>query len=366
MRKKTSLALILLLFCLRGLCQITDEKIVLKSGKHSEEYELADGKYKKEGIYNIVSKKEYQIIEDFGANFYDIKYKNAMTILSYNAQLGDSLSVKDGLWKTFDEKENLSKETYWMNGINVWSKEYDLSNNLIEYDYDDFENDTNFYLTYRDRRLFKKSYYPPNDKNHATTFYYPESGIAISNAELYFYTNMATYNTDSTSFSLSAVNKSIEINAINCSTKSIKILDKNNNLIKFPLTIKKGETKYFTLPYTPDPISLKNEEIIKVNVSGLKDSLFDIYCNTRAAHIDGASIRHQKNLTLSRIKDRFLIIKSMGTVTTAFIQGDNIEERVYDIRGLTKIDLLDFEAGIYDLSIGSCDNGGFLKLIIEK
>ena len=56
----------------------------------------------------------------------------------------------------------------------------------------------------------------------------------------------------------------------------------------------------------------------------------------------------------------------MGTVTTASIQGNNIEERVYDIRGLTKIDLLDFEAGIYDLSIGSCDNGGFLKLIIEK
>ena len=366
MSKKTSLALILLLLCLRGSSQNTDEKIVLKSGKHYEEYELEDGKYKEEGIYNIVSKKEYQIIEDFGASFYDIKYKNATTMLSYHAKLGDSLSVKDGLWKTFHEKGYLFEETYWDNGIRIWSKVYDLSNNLIEYNYDDLENDTNFYLTYRDRRLFKKSYYPPNDKNHATTIYYPESDIAISNAELYFYKNMATHKTDSTSFSLSAPNKTIVINSINCSTKSIKILDKNNNLIKFPLTIKKDETQYFRLPYTPDPISLKNEEIIKVNVYGLKDSSFDIFCTTRAAHIDGESIMHQEYLTLSRTKDRFLIVKSMGTVTTASIQGNNIEERVYDIRGITKIDLLDFEAGIYDLSIGSCDNGGFLKLIIEK
>ena len=238
MSKKTSLALILLLLCLRGSSQNTDEKIVLKSGKHYEEYELEDGKYKEEGIYNIVSKKDYAFIkeENFGFPNYRIRYKKAEYILDFDSKRGDSLSVKDGLWKTFHEKGNLFKETYWDNGIHIWSKEYDLSNNLIEYHYKDFENDTSFYLTYRDRRLFKKIYYPPNDKNYATTIYYPESGVAISNAELYFYKNMVTHDTDSTSFSLSAPNKSIVINSIDCSNKSIKILDKNHQLIKFPLT----------------------------------------------------------------------------------------------------------------------------------
>ena len=88
----------------------------------------------------------------------------------------------------------------------------------------------------------------------------------------------------------------------------------------------------------------------------------DIY----AHHINGRTVETLKSLQLSKTKDKFLILPSMGTVTDATIISTNGDKSFYEINGITKIDLSKYSTGTYQLHISSCNTGGQLKFVITE
>ena len=61
-----------------------------------------------------------------------------------------------------------------------------------------------------------------------------------------------------------------------------------------------------------------------------------------------------------------LVLTKMGTVTDLFISKKSEPRRRFKIKGITKVDLNNFEEGIYNAQINSCNIGGNIKLNITK
>lgn len=96
----------------------------------------------------------------------------------------------------------------------------------------------------------------------------------------------------------------------------------------------------------------------------------NLYSQNIANHIDFNNVEKLEELELSKTKDGFLKVASLGTITTVSIlpkvsldappifQKDSFED--------IKVDLSDFDVGEYTLWITSCHTGGILKLKIVK
>jgi hypothetical protein len=89
-----------------------------------------------------------------------------------------------------------------------------------------------------------------------------------------------------------------------------------------------------------------------------------IYSNIYAHHVNGQTVETLASIQLSRTKDKFLVLPSMGTVTDATIVSNNGDKSFYKISGTTKIDLSTFPIGVYQLQISSCHTGGRMKFVI--
>ncbi len=86
----------------------------------------------------------------------------------------------------------------------------------------------------------------------------------------------------------------------------------------------------------------------------------------RYTHIDWKNVQTIGHLSLSKTKDKYLIVSSMGTVTNAYLKNIRGENTEYEIHGDTKISLEKLQIGDYDLSIFSCDTNGFIKFTITE
>jgi hypothetical protein len=91
---------------------------------------------------------------------------------------------------------------------------------------------------------------------------------------------------------------------------------------------------------------------------------YKIYSSIYAHHINGRTVETLDSIQLSKTKDKFLILPSMGTMTDATIISQSGDKSVYDIIGTTKIDLAKYAVGTYQLLISSCNTGGQLKFVI--
>ncbi len=334
----------------------------LKVGRWVEENEGGYEKFKETGYYKIVPLSKYDTLGQLEETTVRIKYKHSSPLLFFYARHDNYISVKDSVWQALNLKGKLLETTYWIEGINIWRKLFDDDGNLIEYDYDDLENDTSFYLTYISNQLFKKELFPPNDKNNATIIFYPDNRLIIPKAELSFYSKFSDISVNVFSLKLSC-RQEIIIKSVTSSSNNIQVSFPYNSV---PYKLASKDTATFQLIFTPTPISFRTNDTITIVTSEQNIPPYKIYCSLRASHIDGSNVGTIKEIVLSRTEDRYLIISPMGTRTDAVIKDTNGSLKKYVILSNTKIDLEEFQTGEYGLAIYSCNTGGDIKLkIIE-
>ena len=154
----------------------------------SDTVRFADGIRIFKGNKKAILIDTLEIIRAF-PNDFEVKYKGTTSSISYSDRVDNMVWVKNGIWNTYDSTGLLIEVNDWHNGINLWYKKYDNNGILTEHSYEDFGNDTSFYDDYIDGRLFKRGFYPPENKNKQTVIYYPKAPIGIDKAELYFEAN---------------------------------------------------------------------------------------------------------------------------------------------------------------------------------
>lgn len=129
----------------------------LKIGKWTEKH-FAYYNYSLTGNYKIIPLSKYDTIRTLGNNTYEIKYKNSTALMFFDGIKNGNISVKDNIWNSFDTTGNLRRISYWIEGLNQWTKYFDEKGNLVQHDYRDYEHDTSFQLSYINGRFFKKAF----------------------------------------------------------------------------------------------------------------------------------------------------------------------------------------------------------------
>ena len=336
----------------------------LKTGLWTEKSVDAYHTYTRTGNYKIIPLVKYDTIRKLGSNCYEINYKGSTPLLFYEKNVNGNISVKDSIWNASDSVGNIIRIDSWSEGLSLWTKYFNENGDLTEYDFHDYENDTSFHLTYINRRLFKKAFYPPENKNRQTKIYYPDNKLIISNAELSFTINFLTKPSAIEEISLSS-KEDLTINSISSKRQFIKITSLTNKPITFPLRISPSSPIIIKIIATPTAATYQMTDtlLISTNESGTP---YHIYSDIFAYHINGRTVEALTSIQLSRTNDKYLILPSMGTVTDATIISKNGESHYYEINGTTKIDLSVFPPGSYQLLISSCNNGGQLKFIITE
>lgn len=340
----------------------------LKTGRWLYGYEVNGEVLAETGCYRIIPLSTYHIISELGlgSGSCRILYKGAEQLLFYSRQHEDSLSVKDDMWYTYYGDGRLHSIDMWDAGLSLWTRYFDGEGNLIQHDYHDYDNDTSFYLTYKNNQLFKKAYYPPDDGNHKTILYYPDNILEISNAEPDFRTNFLYKPTDTCGVFLTAT-KDITIMGITASNESFRILHTDGTTPVFPLRITPKDTVQLDILFSPTVQLFQEHATLVVETSDTAVPSYKLYCTARAAHVDGWNVRTMEKITLSKKNDEYVIIAPMGTVTDVYFlnkKGERIDE--YPVWGITRIALSEFAVGTYTMVISSCHTGGRMELFVVE
>lgn len=338
----------------------------LRIGPWSVPYDSINDFYGEDGSYNVVTIKSLDTIRCLGS-FFEVRFKNATPLLFYNERFDDSISVKDGIWKTYiSAKPEASYISFWINGIRTWQKEFDSAGTLVEHSFWDFEKGINYNLQYRDGQVFKKAYYPPDDGNHEIVKYYPNQQLFIADAEPRFYANFYSNPLVVDTIQI-ACKKRLKIQSITSSSGNIQI---SNQIPPKNLRLKGKDTLNLLLKFTPTSKALKDFDTISIKTKErgiIRD--YKIYCSTEAAHLDYHNVEKTTEISLSKTKDGYLIIAPMGTQTDVCVDKPTEKICYQMMAGLTPrvvIDLHHFSAGEYLLSIVSCSVYGFIKLKVME
>lgn len=336
----------------------------LRTGLWVEHYETVEGKWVETGTYTIIPISTYDFLE-FSHTLYRIRYKGFEQLLFIEGHSDSLLSVKDGLWYTYDSTNTVRRTDLWSNGINLGTTYFDGQGELTQYHYTDFENDTSFYLTYIHKQLFKKAYFPPEDKNNETELYYPDNDLVIENAEPRFYANFLSKTTDTFQIRITA-RKSMDIVSMKSTASDMQLVDASFQAVRFPLHIADHDTVILNMLFAPAPTTYREYDTISVVTSEINVPEYKLYCKARVSHLDGRNVQTIQDVTLSKKKDKYLVIAPMGTVTDAYITGATGEEKAYGINGITRINLEELDTGRYQMRISSCYTGGYMTLTIVE
>ncbi len=360
MRQLIFILTLLLTSIFNCLGQNKTTKEGLKVGIWTEEYDLGYGEFTETGVYKIIPLNTYKTIQSLGDDSFEIKCKASTTILFFSGRHNKSISVKDSIWEIKDSIGKLYSTEMWHQGINIWRKYYDESGSLIEYHYIDLENDTTFNLIYINNRLFKKAFYPPENKNQQTEIFYPNNDLIIPNAELTFKSIFGDTVLNVYQLKLSC-KKDLTIQSVRSGSKNIQVVFPFNT---FPYELTEKDTAIFNLIFTPTPTTFIENDTITIITSEENVLPYMVFCSLNASHIDYSNVETLTELSLSKTKDQYLIIAPMGTQTDAYITDFLGTKKKYKIYGITKIDLSKLNVGEYQLSIASCNTGGDIKLTI--
>jgi len=318
-----------------------------------------------EGDYKIVSivqydSAHYEQEEGSTIGHLDLKYKaGKAAIVTYNFD-GDSACVNDGTWNDYDTATGkLMQSTVYYNGIVLERKEYATTGDLLKYSYTNYDADSVVYLTYLDHRVFKKECYPPHNGNNKITQYYPAEPLHLSNAEPELNVNFLAKPSARATITLVA-DTDVTIKDISM-REDIKIVNKKNQPLQFPLELSKGKAYSISIVCTPKPATYSFYDTIAIATAG-KHFTYKIICTEWCAHIDRNNVTVLQNVKLSKSKDKYFFIKGCGSVTNFSITDDDGKVSNYAALGgrVTAVDLSEYAPGIYsvDVSMNDCETEG--------
>ena len=317
------------------------------------------------GAYEIISINTYPIIRTANSgSFIEVKYQNGSAYIFFSKKVNDSIPVSNGNWSRFDSLGHLISTINWNKGIMLSAREYDIHNNLIEFDTSDFKMNCYTVYRYANKRLFSIKYTSPKIKNPIYT-YYPNDNLSLSNAEPTFISDFLKKPIDTFKLTLSS-KEDLKIMNIKDSTRNFIYLDKKFKPISFPYSISKKVNSPIYILFKPSPESLKKEELITIITNDPLAQKYNITAETHGYHLNYQTVEKTPKFSLSISKDKYLIIPPMGTVTSTSIGLPSGEIKYYNIDHLTKIDLSGFAPGKYYINTMSCNAGGSNIMILKK
>jgi hypothetical protein len=193
--------------------------------------------------------------------------------------------------------------------------------------------------------------------------------LKISAAELFFKINFLNKPTAEEIITVSARDADVTIASI--SKRAYIKITINNKPVSLPFTIKANTSVPLKIIVAPTSATYQPQDTLTVFIAD-SDTPYNIFLNIDAYHADLQTIRSLRSLEtlrsvkLSKSKDKYLILPSMGTITGATITSMDGKTFSYDIKETTKIDLSVFAAGVYRLHVSSCDGSGQLFLEVTN
>jgi len=339
----------------------------LKTGFWKTEYNQEFYEFNCEGQYKVISIKNLDTIPEVRfANKLTVVYKNDTTWISYEQRKGNSIEVKDGLWKYYDTTGlKLEYLVKYNRGIRLWSKDFNLDGSLFSHSYTNFKRGITFYEYYRMGKLFKQRFYLPATPNDETIVFYPKTRLFISNAEPYFDYNFLSKESIPQNIQI-ACKKSLKIISITPHSSNFQV----RSSLPLPIDLKKQDTLLLQLNFRPSPATTMEEDtiVIKTLENG-KVHEYLICALTSAVHVDYQNVEHISKIELSQTRDRYLLIDQLGTQTDACVQTQDENICFELISGLSphiSIDLKAFKPGAYSVYVGSCNTFGSFTLVITE
>jgi antitoxin component YwqK of YwqJK toxin-antitoxin module len=332
----------------------------LKTGEWDEGYESSAGFFKAIGNYRIISTTTYdKILEETDFNI-KVKYKGSTPLVWFEKNINGRISVKDSIWNKYDREGRLRETNFWKDGLSQWAKHYDEKGNLTQHDYEDYDKDTSFTLVYIDGKLFKRAFYPQLNKLAETAVYYPNEPLSFSKAELLSEINFRNHPTDTKEIIFNAT-KDMTIKSISSIHRFVKVTTADDQPLSFPYKIKAGAAIPLKIIVSPTPTNYEQKDTLTL-VTAESELPYRICLHIRASHICVG-----QELTLSKSKDKFLILPTMGKALAAYVTSEEGKKTTYTVSRIFKrIDLSAFSAGKYGVQIRACYNNGDFTLVVTE
>jgi len=287
------------------------------------------------------------------------------TIIIYG-YFGDSISVRDGLFKACDSTGKLSQIIDYHLGL-VGNMILFSDGDTTQYNHNFMDSiKGNYYDHYLNNRAFSREFY----RNHEFAFsYYPYDDLVISDALLVSEIDLLKTTFDTLSVLLQA-KKDLTVNSVSCAN-NIRVLDKEYHPIKYPFTITSKDRidlKIINHQYG-DIIHDHDTLIIK---TGPDNKQYSLFLNTAASHISKSNVQILKKITLSRQKDKELLINNCGPYGHMRFASKKGHSDTYQFEGnkVWLIPLSDFYENEYKLDVRMCYDdgegiGGVIDLILS-
>jgi hypothetical protein len=335
----------------------------LKTGYWNDYSSGKYGFFNEKGNYRTISTASYDKILKETAWNVKVKYKSSTPLIWFSKNVNGRISVKDSTWNTYDREGRLRETSFWKDGLSQWAKYYDEKGNLIEHDYEDFDNDTSFKLIYIDGKSFKRAFYSPMDKQEATAVYYPNEPLSFSNADFTFDVTFQNKPTDTKEVTLNAT-KDITIKSISSMHRFVKLVTADNQPISFPYHIKAGAAIPLKITVSPTSLDYEQKDTLTL-VTAESEMPYRISLYIFASHIDGRTAGNE--FSLSKSKDKYLILPAMGTVLAAELTSEEGKKTKYLVSRIFKrVELSTFSAWKYRLHITACYYEGDYKLVVTE
>jgi len=259
---------------------------------------------------------------------------------------------------------NLIKMDSSENGILLWTKEYDSAGNLIEYCHLDYESDTDSSFFYKDNRLFKIAYHYPRETYEPTCIYYPNDDLIVSNAEPLMQCNFLLHPIDTFKLELSSKVPLVITKILN-SSENLSFLDSNQTKLSLPFIVVPGRAIYIYLVYKPTPENSKEQEFFDLVTNTPINDKYRINVTTNAWHFDFSDMERIPAFSLSKKTDKYLVTPAQpnAVLIVADAKGN---EKGFLLYKLTKVDLKQFDAGVYQVLISGCDISPNTPLTIKE
>lgn len=315
------------------------------------------------GQYKIISTASYgKILEETAFNV-KVKYKGSSPLVWFEKNVDGQISVKDSIWNKYDVNRRLRETRFWKDGLSQWAKQYDEKGNLVEHDYEDFDNDTSFQLVYIDGKLFKRAFYSPLGNREAAAVYYPNEPLRFSNADFFVEVNFVKYPTATKELTINAT-KDMTIKSVSSVHRFTKLVTADNQAISFPYKIKAGAAIPLKIVVSPGSAEYEETDTLTL-ITAESEVPYRICLHIRGSHIDGRSVGHE--FTLSKSKDKYLILPTMGTLLAAEITSEEGKKETHLVsRTFKRVDLSTFSPGKYGIKIQACHYRGEYTMVVTE
>ncbi|MDJ1481085.1 hypothetical protein QNI16_11370 [Cytophagaceae bacterium YF14B1] len=359
-------------FCLviNSFAQNLLTKHGLKTGRWVEK-DTTDSWDTRIGNYKLISQDTYIITDTLAEWWYIIKYPGLQNVpgLHTDGIQNGLMSVRDGVWQVSDSTERLIEWQIWKEGIHIGSAQIDSARDTTSAYYYDLQQGVHYEYEYREGQLYKKtSKSLVDEKRSEANEFYPNHNLIVSNAEPKLNVLLGSNKSATFSLGLSCKNGLQIVSIASASGKVIiKLVNKS-----FPISMLPGENTTVLLSFTPDmetfPMDGKDTLLVQTAENN-QTVIYKIYCDLFATHVWLHNLSHLKKLTVSQSNDKYLFVSPMGTITSAYLEGNNKAESQSVSFGdgeFIKFDLHKFPPGRYRLHIMSCNDDGKLWVRIKK